>query len=177
MDRSRWASPASAASGWIWTAASPFAPAWPPETRRSDEAPGRQSRFRGLFLFSTAPSSEIRILGGPCGTARIGWQHLSPKRTKASQRGQRIVSRGKRQPARRAESKTGKGESISLTGVFVRNRRKAVCRSVCTFRFRGQEVPQCLRAVGLRPDSDGFRMRSYAPYAVPLKGKALLDQG
>ena len=43
--------------------------------------------------------------------------------------------------------------------------------AVCTFDFDGQEVPQCLRAVGLRPNSDDFRMRFYAPYAVPLKGK------
>ena len=39
------------------------------------------------------------------------------------------------------------------------------------FRFSRAEAPQCLRAVGLRPDSDGFRMRPYAPYALPLKGK------
>ena len=64
-----------------------------------------------------------------------------------------------------------KANQFPLTGVFVRNRRKAVCRSVCTFRFRGQEVPQCLRAVGLRPDSIVIRMRPYAPYALPLKGK------
>ena len=43
--------------------------------------------------------------------------------------------------------------------------------AVCTFDFDGQEVPQCLRAVGLRPDSIVGRMQPYAPYAVPLKGK------
>ena len=53
--------------------------------------------------------------------------------------------------------------------------RMGVCRSVCTFGFRGRKAPQCLRAVGLRPDSDGFRMQPYAPYAVPLKGKGQKD--
>ena len=96
---------------------------------------------------------------------------LLPERTKGRQRGQRIVSGGKSRPARRVESKTGRGESISSAGIFVRNRRKSVCRSVCTFDFGGQEIPQCLRAVRLRPDSIVSRMRLYAPYAVPLKGK------
>ena len=50
---------------------------------------------------------------------------------------------------------------------------KAVCTTVCTFGFHMQKRLQCLRAVGLRPDSRHRRMRSYAPYALPLKGKAL----
>ena len=49
--------------------------------------------------------------------------------------------------------------------------RKAVCTAVCTFDSDGQEVSQCLRTVGQRPDSNDFRMQSYAPYALPLKGK------
>ena len=49
--------------------------------------------------------------------------------------------------------------------------RMGVCGCVCTFGFRGQETPQCLRAVRLRPDSIVIRMQSYAPYALPLKGK------
>ena len=91
--------------------------------------------------------------------------------TKARQRGQRIVPRGKRHLARRLESKTGKGESISSSGISVENRRKSVCSSVCTCRFRRQEPPQCLRAVRLRPDWRHWRMHFYAPYAVALKGK------
>ena len=64
---------------------------------------------------------------------------------------------------------TGGGGSISSTGDSGENRPKSVCGSVCTFDFHRQETPhQCLRAVGLRPDSDGFRMQ---PYALPLKGK------
>ena len=62
---------------------------------------------------------------------------------------------------------TGRGGSISSAGDSGENRPK----SVCTFDFGGPKRLQCLRAVGLRPDSDGFRMRPYAPYAVPLKGK------
>ena len=96
---------------------------------------------------------------------------LLPERTKGRQRGQRIVSGGKSRPARRVESKTGRGESISSAGIFVRNRRKSVCRSVCTCRFDGRKGLQYLRAVGLRPDSNDFRMQPYTPYAVPLKGK------
>ena len=88
----------------------------------------------------------------------------SPKRMKACQRGQRMAYRGKRRHARRAESKTGGGESIPSAGDSDENRRK----SVCTLRFRGPKRLQCLRAVGPRPDSDDFRMR---PYALPLKGK------
>ena len=128
--------------------------------------------FSGRF-FQSPPLPENRILDGPCGTARIRWRQLSPKRTKARQRGQRMAYRGKRRPARRLESKTGRGESISSAGVFVRNRRKSVCTSVCTFGFDGQNSPQCLRAVGLRLDFIVGRMRFYAPYAVALKGKAL----
>ena len=81
--------------------------------------------------------------------------------------GQRMAYRSKRRPARRAESKTGGSESISSAGDSDENRPK----SVCTFDFGGQEIPQCLRAVRLRPDSIVSRMRLYAPYAVPLKGK------
>ena len=121
--------------------------------------PKKQSRLRAVFLSPKASLPGNRILGGPCGTVWIGWRHpLSTKRTKARQRGQRIVSRGKRRPARRTESKTGRGESISSAGDSGENRRKSVCGSICTFGFRGQEVPQCLRAVGLEPDSIVGRM-------------------
>ena len=90
---------------------------------------------------------------------------------KARQRGQRIASRGKSRPARRAESKTGGGESISSAGDFDENRPKSVCGSACTFAFGVRKRLRCLRAVRLKPDSNDFRMRPYAPYAVPLKGK------
>ena len=129
--------------------------------------PEKQSRFRAVFYFRKTPSPENRILGGPCGMTRIGWRQTSPKRMKARQRGQRMAYRGKRRHARRAESKTGGGESISSAGDSDENRRK----SVCTLRFRGRKRLQCLRAVGPRPDSRHRRMRFYAPYTVPLKGK------
>lgn len=53
--RSRWASPASAASGWIWTAVWPFAPAWPPE----NEKVSRPSE-RGTFSFSDGGRAQWR---------------------------------------------------------------------------------------------------------------------
>ena len=84
-----------------------------------------------------------------------------------------MAYRGRRRLARQPEPKTGKGKTIPRTGIFVRNRRKSVCTSVCTFGFDGQNSPQCLRAVGLRLDFIVGRMRFYAPYAVALKGKAL----
>ena len=127
--------------------------------------------FPCRFLFHPPSLSENRILGGPCGTVSIECQQLSPRRTKARQRGQRMAYRGKRRPARRAVMATGRGESISSAGIFVRNRRKSVCGSVCTFVFRGRKGLQCLRAVGLRPDWRHRRMHFYAPYAVALKGK------
>ena len=125
----------------------------------------------GRFLSPQASLPGNRILGGPCGIVWIGWRQLSTKRTKARQRGQGIVFRGKSRPARRLVTMTGRGESIPSAGDSGENRPKSVCGSVCTFGFRGQEVPQCLQAVGLEPDSIVGRMQSYAPYAVPLKGK------
>ena len=115
--------------------------------------------------FSRRHCLKIESLAPPA--ARCGSEQLLPERMKARQRGQRIVFRGKSPPARRTESKTGGGESISSAGDSDENRRK----SVCTLRFRGLKRLQCLRAVGLRPDSIVGRMQSYAPYAVPLKGK------
>ena len=49
----------------------------------------------GRFLSPKASLPGNRILGAPCGTARIGWRQLSPKRTKARQKGQRMAYRGK----------------------------------------------------------------------------------
>ena len=130
----------------------------------------KQLRFRAVSHSSHRHCLKIESLADPA-ARRESYGKLSPKSTKARQRGQRMAYRGKRRPARRAESKTGGGELIPPTGDSGENRPKSVCRSVCTFGFRGQEALQCLRAVGLKPDSIVGRMRFYAPYAVPLKGK------
>ena len=161
----------SVASGWIWTAALPSTPAWPPETPATQRSPWKTITFPGAFYFSRRHCLKVESLAPPAARRESDGDKLSPKRTKARQRGQRIVFRGKSRPARRLVMMTGGGESISSAGVSGENRRKSVCGSVCTFGFRGQEVPQCLQAVGLEPDSIVGRMQSYAPYAVPLKGK------
>ena len=75
-----------------------------------------------------------------------------------------MAYRGKGRLARPPMMTAGKGESIPQAGGFYENRRK----SVCTFDFDGQDLPQCLQAVELRPDSIDIRMQ---PYALPLKGK------
>ena len=132
--------------------------------RRPNEIPGR-------FLFQSTSLPENRILGASCGATWIGWQQLSPKRTKARQRGQRMAYRSKRRLARRLVMMTGRGESIPLMDDFDENRPKSVCRSVCTFGFGVRKRLQCLRAVGPRPDPIVIRMQPYVPYALPLKGK------
>ena len=78
-----------------------------------------------------------------------------------------MAYRGKGRLARPPMMTAGKGESIPQAGGFYENRRK----SVCTFDFDGQDLPQCLQAVELRPVPTSSRMRFYAPYAVALKGK------
>ena len=140
--------------------------------RKSDDGTAKkQSRFRAVFYSIRRRCPKIESPAPPVVRHDSGGNKTLPERTKGRQRGQRIVSGGKSRPARRVESKTGRGESISSAGIFVRNRRKSVCRSVCTCRFDGRKRLQYLRAVGLRPDSNDFRMQPYTPYAVPLKGK------
>ena len=130
--------------------------------------PEKTITFSGGFLFPKTPSPENRILGAPCGTARIGWRRLSPKRTKARQKGQRMAYRGKRRPARRAESKDGQRRINSVGGRFRRKSAKIRMRIHMHLRFSragGAPMPTGSRA-GAR-----FHRRPYAPYAVPLKGK------
>ena len=67
--------------------------------------------------------------------------------------------------------KDGRRRINFIGGRFRRKSAKSVCGSACASAFGVRRRLRCLRAVGLRPDSDGFRMRPYAPYAVPLKGK------
>ena len=84
-----------------------------------------------FFNFSRRHCLRIESLAPPA--ARCGSEQLLPERTKARQRGQRIVSRGKRRPTRRTESKTGGGESISSAGDSGENRRNpyALLLSAC----------------------------------------------
>ena len=133
----------------------------------------KQLRLQTVFNFSRRHRLGIESLAAPAAQLQSSANTTMPERMKARQRGQRMAYRGRRRLARQPEPKTGKGKTIPRTGIFVRNRRKSVCTSVCTFGFDGQNSPQCLRAVGLRLDFIVGRMRFYAPYAVALKGKAL----
>ena len=134
--------------------------------RKTITFPGRSLISVDVIAWKSNPWRPLRH-----GVDRMATKTLSPKRTKARQRGQRIVYRGKRRLARRTESKTGGGGSISSAGDSGENRPKSACGSVCTLRFRVRKRLRCLRAVGLRPVPAFSRMRFYAPYAVPLKGK------
>ena len=68
-------------------------------------------------------------------------------------------------------NKDGRRRIDFIGGRFRRKSAKSVCGSVCAFAFGVRKRLRYLRAVRLRPDSNDFRMRPYAPYAVPLKGK------
>ena len=83
----------------------------------------KQLRLQTVFNFSRRHRLGIESLAAPAARRESDGDDLSPKRTKARQRGQRIVFRGKRRPARRTESKTGGGESISSAGDSGENRR------------------------------------------------------
>ena len=67
--------------------------------------------------------------------------------------------------------KDGRRRINFIGGRFRRESAKSVCGSVCASAFGVRKRLRCLRAVGLRPDLTFDRMRSYAPYALPLKGK------
>ena len=134
--------------------------------------PEKTITFSGRFLFPKTPSPENRILGAPCGMTRIGWRQTIPQKDESPSGGGKEWHTGVKDDLRvERNQRTGRGESISPTGDSDENRPKSVCGSVCTLRFRGPERPQCLRAVGLRPDLTSDRMQPYAPYALPLKGK------
>ena len=121
--------------------------------RTMQDWPEKRLHFRGLFISSAVTAWKANPRR-PCAMARLWCQRLSSQSAKACQGGQRMAYRSKRRPARRAESKTGGGESISSAGDSDENRPK----SVCTFDFGGPKRLQCLRAVGLRPDSIVIRM-------------------
>ena len=140
--------------------------------RRLYEAEPENDHVSGPFFnFGRRHCLEIESLASLAARRESDGNIFSPKGRKPVRGAKESFPGAKRRPARRVESKTGRGESISSAGDSDENRRKSVCRSVCTFDFGGQEAPQRLRAVGLRPDSNDFRIRPYAPYAVPLKGK------
>ena len=142
-------------------------PEWPTgRIRATDDArlAGKTITFPRAFYFVRRHCLESESPAAPAPWRGSGANDLSPQSAKARQGGQRMAYRSKRRPARRAGSKTGRGESISSAGDSDENRPK----SVCTFDFGGPKRLQCLRAVGLRPDSIVIRMR---PYVLPLKGK------
>ena len=118
----------------------------------------------GRFLSPQASLPGNRILGAPCGTARIGWRQLPPKG---------------RKPVRRAkEWRTGVKDDLRVE----RNQRRAEAN-----QFRRRAIPAKIRMrihmhlrfsrAGGAPMPTGsragarFHRRPYAPYAVPLKGK------
>ena len=120
-----------------------------------------------FFNFSRRHCLRIESLAAP--TARCGsdGDNYPPKGRKPV-RGAKESFPGAKRTARASNGiKDGGGESIPPAGDSDENRRK----SVCAFAFGVRKRLRCLRAVGPRPDSNDFRMRPYAPYAVPLKGK------
>ena len=122
--------------------------------RTMQDRPEKRLHFRGLFISSAVtawkanPRRPLRHGAAPV-------QNASPQSAKARQGGQRMAYRSKRRPARRAESKTGGGESISSAGDSDENRPK----SVCTFDFGGpKSIADCFRPLSelsfsLRPST------------------------
>ena len=112
--------------------------------------------------------------------ARCGSEQLLPERTKARQRGQRIVFRGESRPARRLVMMTGGGESISSAGVF------GNCFRLSSPTFDPMPLSNALRPClnrageealpslfGNHPISSGFlrRISSQAIMAIPTTEK------
>ena len=92
-----------------------------------------------FFNFSRRHCLRIESLAPPA--ARCGSEQLLPERTKARQRGQRIVSRGESRPARRLVMMTGGGGSI-IGGRFRRKSAKIRMRIRMHFAFsRAKEAP------------------------------------
>ena len=119
--------------------------------RTMQDRPEKRLHFRGLFISSAVTAWKAN----PCAMARLRCKTTSPQSAKARQGGQRMAYRSKRRPARRAESKTGGGESISSAGDSDENRPK----SVCTFDFGGpKSIADCFRPLSelsfsLRPST------------------------
>ena len=130
----------------------------------------KQLRFRAVFYFSRRHCLKIESLAPPAAWRESDGDNYPPKGRKPL-RGAKESFLGAKTARASNGIKDGRRRINFIGGRFRRKSAKSVCGSVCASAFGVRKRLRCLRAVGLRPDSNGFRMRPYAPYAVPLKGK------
>ena len=146
-----------------WSAHGPLRPASAPWTA------GKNNHVSGPFFISFSvvvrKSNPWRPLRHDANRMTTS---LIPQKNESPSEGPKNGVQGQRTPYASAGDDDGHGRINFPDGRF---RRKSVCTCVCTFDFDGPKRLQCLRAVRLRPVLDSSRMRFYAPYAVPLKGK------
>ena len=135
--------------------------------RRPYEAGPEDNHVSGPFFnFRKRRRLKIESLAPPA--ARCGSDgELSPKRTKARQRGQRMTYRGKKTACAPNGIKDGRRRINSVDGRFRPKSAKIRMR----FCFRRAEEASMPTGSRVKACSSLQRMRFYAPYAVPLKGK------
>ena len=125
-----------------------------------------------FFNFSRRHCLEIESLAPPVAWRKSDGNNSIPQKDESPSEGPKNGIQGQKTACASAGDDGRQRRINSIDGRFrPKIGEKSACGSVCAFGFRGQGASQCLRAVGLRPDSGQGRMQSYAPYAVPLKGK------
>ena len=126
--------------------------------RRRRKADQKTITFPGRFSFQSPPLPENRILGGPCGTARIVWKTI-PQKHESPSEGPKNGIQGQKTASASSRIKDRRRRINSPDGRF--RRESAEIRMRLRMHFRFSRAGRASMPTGSRAKA-GFYRRPYA---------------